>query len=877
MKKHVLLFLFLLSSLAAVAQKTTLSYQVVVYVEQKTADHFGGRLAMQDSVNAQLAKVNARFNAEAGLNNFYNFTAYSFKFYNDNANDDSTFFYHQQNPEPNNRYRLVYNAFPQKQVNSNYVNAYTIVFEIGFQSVLFSYRESVSANGSMFGRVMNNTIAHEFMHSRGAWDLYAGDLEASENTVNNTKGWRNPTPSLMNSLFTATNLDKHSLYMINRTATLYGASTFDDGQRASITANAYPANVSIKVLNSSGGNQSNATVRLYGIEWYSHTLSTTPLTYTTDASGNVNFSGLGANPFNQGGFPKYNTFFVTVTSGTTVKYAWLNCFEVSHAFIDGLTSFTKTISLGSANIAPQVSIGNSGNLINYNTNDFSIPVFAYDLNGTISTVKIYDNGVFFADAQFDGSNIYWMLHYPNLSVGKHLFTAVATDNNGASTTSGVLQVDDLPLHVINTAITAPLTGSTYSAPGAVVFNAYAVEGGGGISKVEYYNGANLIGMSTTKPYAFTWNNVAAGTYSITAKAYNTQSTPLIKTSAAISITVNTVLSPVVSITSPMNNSTFTIPATITITANASETGGSISKVEFYRGTTLLGTDFSSPYSYTWTNATAGNYVLTAKAYDAQATPATKTSAAVNITVNPALSPVVSITSPANNATFSAPATVTITANASETGGSISKVEFYRGTTLLGTDFSSPYSYTWTNVAAGTYALTAKAYDAQTTPATTTSAVVNITVNAGGTCTAQQWNSTTAYSGGAIVQYAGIRYIANWWNQNRRPDLYNGPAGSGQDWTSQGTCNSRMGALESNTTIAAYPNPTNGEVTFQVGNAEGEASLDIYTAQGIKVANVFSGELSEKEISFHTSSLAKGLYIVLFTNQQTSTSLTLVVE
>jgi len=52
--------------------------------------------------------------------------------------------------------------------------------------------------------------------------------------------------------------------------------------------------------------------------------------------------------------------------------------------------------------------------------------------------------------------------------------------------------------------------------------------------------------------------------------------------------------------------------------------------------------------------------------------------------------------------------------------------------LLGTDTSSPYSYTWTNVSAGSYALVAKATD--NGGSTTTSSVVNIAVNSGGSLT-----------------------------------------------------------------------------------------------------------------------------------------------
>src|SRR5436190_7589745 len=90
-------------------------------------------------------------------------------------------------------------------------------------------------------------------------------------------------------------------------------------------------------------------------------------------------------------------------------------------------------------------------------------------------------------------------------------------------------------------------------------------------------------------------------------------------------------------------------------------------------------------------------------------------------------PLVSITSPANNATFTAPATITINATASDTDGTVAKVEFFQGATKLGEDTTTPYSFVWSGVAAGGYSLTAKATD--NAGATATSNGVNITVNA----------------------------------------------------------------------------------------------------------------------------------------------------
>ena len=69
--------------------------------------------------------------------------------------------------------------------------------------------------------------------------------------------------------------------------------------------------------------------------------------------------------------------------------------------------------------------------------------------------------------------------------------------------------------------------------------------------------------------------------------------------------------PVVTITSPTNNSSYPSPSNITINATVSSNGGSISKVEFYKGTTKIGEDLTAPYNFTWVNVTSGNYVLKA--------------------------------------------------------------------------------------------------------------------------------------------------------------------------------------------------------------------------------------------------------------------------
>lgn len=88
-------------------------------------------------------------------------------------------------------------------------------------------------------------------------------------------------------------------------------------------------------------------------------------------------------------------------------------------------------------------------------------------------------------------------------------------------------------------------------------------------------------------------------------------------------------------------------------------------------------------------------------------------------------PTVSITSPADGATFASPATVTIQAAAADSDGTVAQVEFFDGSNSLGVDNSAPYSVTAT-LLSGVHVLTAVATD--NTNEVTTSQAVTVTVS-----------------------------------------------------------------------------------------------------------------------------------------------------
>jgi hypothetical protein len=267
------------------------------------------------------------------------------------------------------------------------------------------------------------------------------------------------------------------------------------------------------------------------------------------------------------------------------------------------------------------------------------------------------------------------------------------------------------------------SSSTLTAPASISLTATASDSDGSIAKVEFFNGSTRIGTDSSSPYAMSWTNVAAGTHSLTAKAIDNQGASTV--SAPITIMVNAPnKAPTISLSSSSTATSLVAPATINLSATASDSDGSIAKVEFFNGSTRIGADSSSPYAMTWSDVAAGTYPLTAKAIDNQG--ASTVSAPITITVNaPNKAPTVSLSSPSTATSLVAPATISLNATAADSDGSIAKVVFFDGSVKIGTDTSSPYAMSWTNIAAGTYSLTAKAIDNQ--GASGTSAVLTVTV------------------------------------------------------------------------------------------------------------------------------------------------------
>jgi hypothetical protein len=309
----------------------------------------------------------------------------------------------------------------------------------------------------------------------------------------------------------------------------------------------------------------------------------------------------------------------------------------------------------------------------------------------------------------------WSLYVQDEYVGDD---GVITNGWSLSISTGLASGNQPP----SVTITNPIGGATFVAPATVTIGADARDADGTVTNVQFFDGSTSLGNVASSPYKLSIA-LGVGSHTLTAVATDNQGATTTSPAVTVSVLANMGnLPPTVTITSPVNGATFSVaPVTIAIQAVASDPDGSVTNVQFFDGTVALGNVPSSPYQLSAALA-MGTHTLTAVATDNLG--ATTTSSVVTVSVGANLPPTIQITSPTNGSVFSAPANISIQASAADSDGTVSQVQFFNGTNLLGVLTASPYVLTVTNLAAGNYNLIAVAID-NLNASTTYS--VNITV------------------------------------------------------------------------------------------------------------------------------------------------------
>lgn len=169
------------------------------------------------------------------------------------------------------------------------------------------------------------------------------------------------------------------------------------------------------------------------------------------------------------------------------------------------------------------------------------------------------------------------------------------------------------------------------------------------------------------------------------------------------------LPPTISLRTASGRYTYRSPATITILAEATDSDGTIAKVEFFVDGMLAGIVESAPYQLVLTEPSVRTVQVSAVAYDDDGE--TATAAPLTLVVDePNRPPSVTLRVASDSTRFAAPAAFTLIAEASDSDGTVSRVEFYNQGQIVGAASSAPYQISWQTTFTGTYTFTAKAFD-----------------------------------------------------------------------------------------------------------------------------------------------------------------------
>lgn len=173
--------------------------------------------------------------------------------------------------------------------------------------------------------------------------------------------------------------------------------------------------------------------------------------------------------------------------------------------------------------------------------------------------------------------------------------------------------------------------------------------------------------------------------------------------------------PAVTLTGPAADTTVTASTAVNLLATATDADGTVLAVDFRDGTTVIGTDSTSPYAFGWTPTLTGAHTITARATDDDGSSTISGSRTITVTGGSGSDtelPTIAWTAPAERAPNLTGA-VNLTANATDNVGVVG-VEFRIDGLSLGEDLSAPYSFSLPATSAyttGSHFFQARARDA----------------------------------------------------------------------------------------------------------------------------------------------------------------------
>ncbi len=281
----------------------------------------------------------------------------------------------------------------------------------------------------------------------------------------------------------------------------------------------------------------------------------------------------------------------------------------------------------------------------------------------------------------------------SLTVGTHQLIVRGREANTQLGTITIAASGGNTPPTISTVASQTLTAGGTAGPLAFTVSDAQVSAGsltvtGSSSNPTLVPNANIVlgGSGSSRTVTVTPASGQTGTATITL----TVSDGSLTASTSFTVTVNALPAPTVTLTAPVNGASYMAPATINLAASVNANGHTITGVNFYNGTTLIGSAPAAPYTFTWNNVSAANCTVSARAmYDSGSTVASG-SVTVSVTNPP---PSSSLTFASTSGTITAPFYVT------------------NGTAIVQTAYTSVTAggqavYTFTVPAAGNYLVSA---------------------------------------------------------------------------------------------------------------------------------------------------------------------------
>lgn len=275
----------------------------------------------------------------------------------------------------------------------------------------------------------------------------------------------------------------------------------------------------------------------------------------------------------------------------------------------------------------------------------------------------------------------------------------------------------------------PVAGQAFEFGATIPVLAVAVDPRGYISRVEFYDGEQRIGVSeltfikapepgTPIEHHLEWKGAAVGEHKIIARAKGTDGEAVVSPGVVVRVNPRPVTGKL-AITTPKSGTTLSAGISVPVTVEAVDEKGGISRVELFDGTKSVGVSeivFVQPpepgvpivHTIAWKEPTVGGHTLTARALDTGGNRIV--SPAVTVVVKANLAPRVAVTSPSHGTVFLKGETIVVRAEASDADGTVDRLDLLAGDRLLGSSKEPKLTFEWKDASIGLHKLTARAVD-----------------------------------------------------------------------------------------------------------------------------------------------------------------------